>query len=65
MSDGSTSPQRRRGPATFRQRDVRAAIRAVEAAGKEVGAVEVDPTGTVRIILKRDAPAPPEQWELE
>jgi len=37
--------------ATFRERDVRAMIRATEAAGKEVVGVEVARDGLIRIIV--------------
>ena len=39
-----------RGPSTFRQRDVVAAIRAVEAAGHKVGRVEIGRDGKIVII---------------
>jgi hypothetical protein len=35
---------------TFRRRDVTAAIKAVEAAGKEVFSVEITPEGAIRVI---------------
>jgi hypothetical protein len=38
-----------RGPTTFRQRDMAAAIRAARAAGCEVARVEVDRTGKIII----------------
>ena len=44
-------PRRRRGPATFRQRDVKAAIRAVRAAGEDVAGVEIDGDGRIRVIV--------------
>jgi hypothetical protein len=47
-----------RGKGTFRQRDVYAAIRAVERAGKQVSRVEIDSTtGTIRLVLGDDAAA--------
>lgn len=45
-----------RSPSHFRQRDVTAAIRAAEAAGKEVVRVEIEPGGKVVIITSRDDP---------
>jgi hypothetical protein len=39
-----------RGPASFRQRDVTAALRAALAAGLEISKVEVDPT-TGKIVI--------------
>lgn len=43
--------RRSRGPATFRERDVKAAIRAVEATGKPVAGVEIAPDGRIRVIV--------------
>jgi hypothetical protein len=44
---------------TFRQRDVTAAIKAAEAAGKEVFGVQIIRDGTIVLITAREA-APPE-----
>jgi hypothetical protein len=44
-----------RGPTTFRQRDVAAAVRAVTAAGYEVLRVEVDKTGKIVVVTTREA----------
>lgn len=41
-----------RNPSTFRQRDVTAAIKGVEAAGLPVGRVEIDRAGKIIIITK-------------
>lgn len=38
-------------PSTFRQRDVTAAVKAVERAGKNVARVEVDGGGTIAIYV--------------
>lgn len=39
---------------TFRERDVKAAVRAVRAAGEEVAAVEIAKDGRIRIIVSRE-----------
>jgi hypothetical protein len=39
-----------RAPSTFRQQDVTRAVKAVAAAGVDIARVEVDRTGTIRII---------------
>jgi hypothetical protein len=41
-----------RGPTTFRQRDMAAAIKAARAAGCEVARIEVDKTGKIVVILR-------------
>jgi hypothetical protein len=46
-----------RGPSTFRQRDVTAAVRAVVAAGVEVVRVEIDKSG--RIVVTTGKPNEP------
>lgn len=43
-----------RAPLTFRQRDVTAAIKAAEAAGKEVFGVRISRDGTIMLITARD-----------
>jgi hypothetical protein len=40
-----------RGPQTFRQRDLCAALKAVVAAGREVARVELDKNGRIIVIL--------------
>lgn len=40
-----------RRPCTFRESDVRRAVRAVQAAGKEITAVEIGGDGKIRIVL--------------
>jgi hypothetical protein len=40
-----------RGPQTFKQRDVAAAIRAVVAAGREVERIEIHRDGSIIVIL--------------
>ena len=44
-----------RGPATFRQRDVVAAVKAVTAAGYEVLRVEVDKAGKISVVTTKGA----------
>ena len=46
-----------RGPLTFRQRDVVAAIRAVEASGHRVGRVSIGRDGQIVIDIAAEAPA--------
>lgn len=55
-----------RGPLTFRQRDVVAAIKAVEASGHQVVRVEIDRTGRIVVVTSggtADAPQPNE-WDV-
>jgi len=42
-----------RGPSTFRQRDVKAAIKAVADAGYQVARVEIDRDGKIVVIVAR------------
>jgi hypothetical protein len=44
-----------RGPATFRKRDVIAAVKAVVAAGVEVARVEVDALGKIVVVAAKAA----------
>jgi hypothetical protein len=44
-----------RARSTFRQRDVAAAIKAAEAAGKEVFGVRISPDGSIMVITAREA----------
>jgi hypothetical protein len=39
------------GRRTFRERDVRAAIKAVTAAGKDIAALEIAEKGEIRIVI--------------
>jgi hypothetical protein len=39
-----------RGPSTFKERDVKAALRAVQASGLKVERVEVDKDGTIVVV---------------
>lgn len=51
MADDPAALRRRRGPARFRERDVKAAIKAVRAAGESVAGVEIDRDGRIRVIV--------------
>lgn len=56
----------KRGPATFKQRDVTAAIRAAEAAGKRIARIEIGKDGTIVIIPHESAephPAEANPWD--
>ena len=44
-----------RAALTFRERDVKAAVRAVRAAGEEIAAVEIARDGRIRVIVSREA----------
>lgn len=47
-----------RGPSTFRQRDMMAAVKAVTAAGLDIARIELDKSGKIVIIPGRpEAPA--------
>jgi hypothetical protein len=46
-----------RGPQTFRQRDLKAAIRGVEAAGHTVARIEIGKDGKIVIIPAREGGA--------
>jgi hypothetical protein len=52
-----------RGPSTFKERDVRAAVRAVKAAGIEVARVEVDTDGKIVIVSGTPETAPRNEWD--
>ena len=54
-----------RGPLTFRQRDVTAAIRAAKAAGEEVLRVEIDRSGRIVVVTARGSAAEPQanEWD--
>ena len=56
-----------RGPATFRQRDLAAALKAVVAAGHEVVRIEIGLNGQIIIVLGKlgdAAPAPDKnKWD--
>jgi hypothetical protein len=45
-----------RAPSTFRQQDVTRAVKAVVAAGVDIARVEIDKTGTIRIITVKAEP---------
>ena len=45
-----------RGPATFRQRDVTAAVKGANAAGLDIARVEIDKAGKIVLILGKPSP---------
>jgi hypothetical protein len=47
-----------RGPSTFRQHDVKSAIRAVVSAGLGVDRVEVDKAGKIVVFIGQASPEP-------
>jgi hypothetical protein len=58
------APRRRRGPCTFKQRDVTAAVRAVAKAGVEVTGVKIAPDGSIVVSVGRGAePVPENEWD--
>ena len=59
--------RRRRGPATFRERDVKSAIRAVRATGEEIAGVEIEANGKIRVIVGRETIATETKnpWDAE
>jgi hypothetical protein len=54
-----------RGPTTFRQRDVAAAIRAAKMTGLEIRQVEIDKTGKIVIVTTKaaEAAAANNEWD--
>ena len=46
-----------RGDCTFRQRDSKAALKAVEQSGAKVATVQVKPDGTIVVTMGEPAPA--------
>ena len=53
-----------RSRSTFRQRDVHAAIRATERAGKAISGIEIDRNGTIRIVLQERSGDPEaNEWD--
>lgn len=68
LSDGpakaSTTPRRRRGPCTFKQRDVTAAVRAVIKAGVEIRDVKIAPDGNILVSVgHKPETAPENDWD--
>jgi hypothetical protein len=49
-----------RGPATFRQRDLTAAVKALRAAGCDVARVEIGKDGKIIVVTGRGADETPE-----
>jgi hypothetical protein len=54
-----------RGPCTFRQRDVTAAVKAAQAAGMQVAGVEIGKDGTIRIVTGTVKDMPTESGKSE
>jgi len=53
-----------RARSNFRERDLRAAIRAAQKAGKVASRVEIDTDGTIRIVLQERSGDPEaNEWE--
>ena len=55
-----------RGPSTFRQRDVTAAVKAVEAAGHKIARVGIGRDGRIIVFPARtdeDHPASANEWD--
>ena len=50
-----------RGDCTFRQRDLKAAIKAAAQSGAKVASVQVRPDGTIVVVLGDPPPTVPEQ----
>lgn len=52
---------------TFRQADLQRAVKAVQAAGLPVTAIEIAPDGTIRVLTSEPASAlsPYEQWKAD
>jgi hypothetical protein len=46
-----------RGPCTFRQRDLTAAVKAMIAAGCEVERAEIDKDGRIVVVVGKEEPA--------
>ena len=46
-----------RGDCTFRQRDLKAALKAAEQSGAKVARVEVKPDGTIVVVMGEPSPA--------
>jgi hypothetical protein len=56
-----------RRPATFTEADLKRAIKAAEAAGMAVGAVEIDQDGRIRVIAGAQPIKPvdaPKEWHF-
>jgi hypothetical protein len=54
-----------RRPSTFRESDVRRAIKAAASAGMEIGAVEIGATGEIRIVAGKPGSQPSGMDELD
>jgi hypothetical protein len=49
-----------RGDCTFRQRDLRAALKAVEQSGAKVASVNIKPDGTIVVVMGEPPATAPE-----
>ncbi len=56
-----------RGRATFRERDVKAALRAARAAGESIAGFEISPDGKIRVIVGQEGIAAEKAnpWDAE
>jgi len=56
-----------RGPSPFRQATMVKAVRSAEAAGLEVGAVEITKDGTIRVVTRSatDQNTAPNPWDQD
>jgi hypothetical protein len=60
-----TTPRRGRGPCTFKQRDVTAAVKAVAKAGLSVARVEIAPDGKIVIATVAQTALPSDDLDRE
>jgi hypothetical protein len=54
-----------RAPSTFRQQDVTRAVKAVTAAGVEIGRIEIDKAGKIVIVPATALTAEPDDLDIE
>ncbi len=58
------TPRRRRGPCTFKQRDLTAAVKAVAKAGAEVTGIRITPDGNIVVSVgKTLEPVQENEWD--
>ncbi len=61
---GPDAPRRRRGPCTFKQRDLTAAVKAIAKAGVEVTGVRIAPDGNIVVSVgKTPEPTLENDWD--